>query len=33
MFENIVAIGSDIDVRGAIRCGSVLIEGMTVAGE
>jgi len=33
MFDSIAAIGSDIDLRGAIRCGSVLIEGMTVAGE
>jgi len=33
MFDSIAAIGSDIDSRGAIRCGSVLIEGMTVAGE
>lgn len=33
MFRNIVAIGSDINVRGAYRVGSVLVDGMTVAGE
>ena len=33
MFKRIVAIGSDIDVRGGIRCGSVLVDGMTIAGE
>lgn len=33
MFEKIVAVGSDVDTRGSIRCGSVLIDGMTVAGE
>ncbi len=33
MFMAIVAIGSDIERRGNIRCGSVLIERMTVAGE
>ncbi|MDN4501954.1 metalloprotease PmbA [Alteromonadaceae bacterium BrNp21-10] len=32
MLKNIVAIGSDIDVRGSIQCGSVLIEEMQVAG-
>ncbi len=33
MFRNLVAVGSDVDVRGGIRCGSLLLEQMTVAGE
>lgn len=33
MFKNIVAVGNDVDVRGGIRCGSLLLERMTVAGE
>jgi PmbA protein len=33
MFRDIVAVGSDVDVRGAIRTGSVLIGEMTIAGE
>ena len=33
MFRNIVAIGTDVIVRGSRQCGSVLVEGMTVAGE
>lgn len=33
MFRNIVAVGNDIEVRGSRRCGSVLVEGMTMAGE
>ncbi len=32
MFGGIVAIGSDVDSRGTIRTGSILIEAMTVAG-
>ena len=32
MFKNIVAIGSDIDRRGSRHIGSVLVEGLTVAG-
>jgi PmbA protein len=32
MFRGIAAIGSDVDTRGNIRCGSVLIDHMTVAG-
>ena len=32
MFKGIVAIGNDIDYRGGIRCGSILIDRMTVAG-
>ncbi|MDS4020907.1 MAG: metalloprotease PmbA [Candidatus Competibacter sp.] len=33
MFEGIVAVGNDVDARGGIRCGSLLLERMTVAGE
>ena len=33
MYRGIVALGNDVDTQGAIRCGSVLIEGMTIAGE
>ncbi len=33
MFERIVAVGSDVDTRSVIRCGSVLIGEMTVAGQ
>lgn len=33
MFGRIQAIGSDVDLRGAIRCGSVLIDGLTIAGQ
>ncbi|HRG16071.1 MAG TPA: metallopeptidase TldD-related protein, partial [Pseudomonadota bacterium] len=32
MFRRIVAVGSDIDTRGSIRCGSILLEKMMVAG-
>lgn len=32
MFQNIIAIGSDTDKRGNIQTGSVLLEGMTIAG-
>ena len=33
MFRNIVAIGSDVVVRSGRSCGSILVDGMTVAGE
>jgi PmbA protein len=33
MFRNVVAVGNDIDLRGGIRTGSVLLEKMTIAGE
>ncbi len=33
MFQGIVAVGNDVDTRGGIRCGSLLLERMTVAGE
>ena len=32
IFNNIVAVGNDVDLRGNIRTGSILIEEMTVAG-
>ena len=32
MFRNIVAVGNDILVQGSRQCGSILVEGMTVAG-
>ena len=32
MFRNIVAIGNDRDCRGGIRTGSVLVDGLTLAG-
>ena len=32
MFKNIRAIGNDVDVRGGVRTGSVVIEPMTIAG-
>jgi PmbA protein len=33
MFTAIVAIGNDIVVRGSRQCGSILIDGMTIAGD
>jgi PmbA protein len=33
MYQNIVAIGADVDVRGGVRVGSVLISEMTIAGD
>jgi PmbA protein len=33
MYRDIVALGGDIDDRGGIRTGSVLVGEMTVAGE
>ena len=32
MFRHIVAVGNDVLVQGSRQCGSILIEGMTVAG-
>ncbi len=32
MFNGIVEIGNDIDLRGSVRCGSVLIDNMMIAG-
>ena len=33
MFKSIVAVGNDVDYRGNIRTGSILIERMSIAGE
>ena len=33
MLKNIVAVGSDVDARGGIRTGSILLDSMTIAGE
>ncbi len=33
MYRNIAALGSDIDVRGGVRVGSILLSEMTIAGE
>ncbi len=33
VFKSIVALGDDVDVRGALHTGSVLIDGLTIAGE
>jgi PmbA protein len=33
MYRDIVAVGNDVDARGGIRSGSVLLEKMTIAGE
>lgn len=33
LFKGIVALGSDVDTRTGIRCGSVLINRMTIAGQ
>ncbi len=32
MYRNIVGIGNDVDLRGGIRTGSVLVGQMTIAG-
>lgn len=32
MFRNIVAVGNDMLVQGSKQCGSILVEGMTIAG-
>lgn len=33
MYQRVVALGTDVDIQGAVRCGSLLIEDMTIAGE
>jgi PmbA protein len=33
LFQSIRAIGSDVDERGTVRCGSVLVDGLTLAGQ
>ena len=32
MFRSVVAVGADVDSRGLVRCGSLLLAPMTVAG-
>ncbi len=32
IFRGIRAVGADVDLRGTVRCGSVLVEGLTIAG-
>jgi PmbA protein len=33
MYRQIVAVGNDVDARGGVRTGSILIDRMTIAGE
>ena len=33
MYKDIVAVGDDVDTRGGIRVGSVLLKEMTIAGD
>jgi PmbA protein len=33
MYKNLVAVGTDVDRRGGIRVGSILVEEMTIAGD
>jgi PmbA protein len=33
MYRNLVAVGTDIEIRGSIRTGSILLASMTIAGE
>ena len=33
MYRNIVAVGSDMLVRGSRQCGSILVDGITIAGD
>jgi PmbA protein len=33
LFKNIVAIGNDVDYRGNVRTGSILVEQMSIAGQ
>lgn len=33
MYRNLLAIGTDVDVRGGIRVGSILLDELTIAGE
>jgi PmbA protein len=32
MFQRIAQVGNDVDLRGNIRCGSILLEKLTIAG-
>jgi PmbA protein len=33
MYRNVIGVGTDVDIQGAIRCGSLLIADMSIAGE
>jgi len=33
ILRNIVSVGNDVDARRSTRCGSILVEGLTIAGE
>jgi PmbA protein len=33
IYKNIVAAGKDLDLRGSVRTGSLLVSEMTIAGE
>lgn len=33
MYRNVIAVGNDVDVRGGIRTGSILVSEMTIAGD
>lgn len=33
IYRNLAAVGTDVDRRGSIHCGSLLVEGLTIAGE
>jgi PmbA protein len=33
IFRNIASVGNDVDVRRSTRCGSMLVDGLTIAGE
>jgi PmbA protein len=33
MYRHVVDVGSDVDVRGGTRTGSILLEEMTIAGD
>ncbi len=33
MYRQIAHVGTDVDLRGGVRCGSILVEQMTIAGE
>ena len=33
IYQNLVAVGNDLDTRGSFRCGTVLVSEMTVAGD
>jgi PmbA protein len=33
MYRDLVAVGSDVDLRGSVRTGSILVAEMTIAGD